>query len=232
MEEMRPISLDRRPTLGDAIIIFVVAEVVGLALHLIIYKVLTVQIWLPLPSITYLVVGSVHLFVIRRIKSDAIGFRMPVHITSLLPWLILGAAYGVVSVLIEARFSPSTVTPQPEMTRAAVLALLADAILLSPAAGELFFRGVLFTALEKKLGSWVSIGIVVLIDVFFHLPHMLRGKAFILHICVRLALTLFCLTALYWRKRDLALNIVTHSAINAGIILAQMRSLGLRLSFL
>ena len=220
MDNTKLIPPYRRPTLGDAIVIFVVAEVVVLGLRLLIYKGLGVKMWLPLPSIAYLVVGWLRLFVIRRIKPNTVGLQMPARLTSLLCWLMLGVAYGVVSVLIEARLNSSTFVAKPEMTFGALLALLSNAVLLSPIAEELYFRGVLFTSLEAKLGSWVAILLVVLIEGLVHLPYMLRGRTFIFHVCVRIVFTLFCLSVLYWRKRDLALNIVVHSGINVGIALA------------
>jgi len=219
MDDTRTIVLlDRRPTLGDALIIFVVAEVIGLDYGSLSTMDLAYGYGSPRPSITYLAVATIHLFLVRRIKPDVIGLRTPVSLVRLLCWLLLGTAYGCAFVLIGVRFGcPPVPTKEPFET---ILAIESNALLLSPIGEELCYRAVLFTAFEAKLGSWVAILFVVLIDGLAHLPYMLRARTFIFHVCVRIVFTLFCLSALYWRKRDLALNIVAHSGINAGIALA------------
>lgn len=96
---------------------------------------------------------------------------------------------------------------------------VAGAVLFAPAAEELFFRGMLFPGLAKRVGVWPGI---VLSAALFSLLHMSAGAGSASNLLVAaLILPLGVLLAwLYQRRGTLVVPFVVHAIFNlAGVVL-------------
>jgi uncharacterized protein len=136
-----------------------------------------------------------------------------------------GASFGfaaylfvlVVGLALRLLVGDDLPTPQPEFQEMARLPdalpfLLLGAIVLAPIGEELFFRGMVFQALRKRLDLWTSMGIS---GVVFALAHMLSGTlAQRLLIFIVIFPLGMLLAWVFERRRTILAPIVLHAVFN------------------
>ena len=95
--------------------------------------------------------------------------------------------------------------------RAAAPWLVAGSVLVAPLAEELFYRGMLFPALRRRLPLWPAMGISALVWGLSHLQTTLEGYLLVLLIIIPLGLFL---AYLYERRGTLLVPILAHAVFN------------------
>ena len=89
--------------------------------------------------------------------------------------------------------------------------LVLGSVILGPAAEELFYRGMLFTALRRRLPLWPAMGISGVLFGISHLQSTLEGYLLVLMIVIPLGMFL---AWIYDRRRTLVVPIVAHAVFN------------------
>lgn len=168
------------------------------------------------------------LLVVRRYHADwaALGLRLPRR-TALLPGLLLfvGLAVGLVAVIagmvwglsalgIQAPARAMSDVPAPSDPLFAVSVL--GAVLLTPVAEEVLFRGILYQSLRKSVGVIVSTATSALVFAVLHLrPTPAAAPAFLLLGIV--------LAVAFERTRSLYPSMLMHATYNAVIVVLALR---------
>lgn len=102
--------------------------------------------------------------------------------------------------------------------------LAVSAILLSPLAEEIFFRGMLFQALRRRLDLWPSAGIAGLAFTAVHAQNTLLGTGMVFLVIFPFGLLL---AWVFDRRGTLAVPVLTHALFNlAGILALQLGPAG------
>ena len=89
--------------------------------------------------------------------------------------------------------------------------LVAGSVLVAPVAEELFYRGMLFPALRKRLPLWPAMGISAVLFGLSHLQTTLEGYLLVLLIIIPFGMFL---AYVYERRGTLLVPILTHSIFN------------------
>ena len=89
--------------------------------------------------------------------------------------------------------------------------LVAGSVLVAPVAEELFYRGMLFPALRKRLPLWPAMGISATLFGLSHLQTTLEGYLLVLLIIIPFGMFL---AYLYEKRGTLLVPILTHSIFN------------------
>jgi len=182
------------------------------------------RLLLPAQLAAYLLVFALIRRYLRHLGKgvrEALLWRWPAR---WLGFLWTGALLGIVLIVASQWIAQPPRLPIDEMfrTRAGAWLLSSFGVLVAPFAEELFFRGLLFPALARRVGLVLS---VLLTSLAFGATHAMQlGGAWeqIAMIClVGLALTL-----VRWRTHSLACSTLVHIGYNAVIfatLLAQTR---------
>lgn len=89
--------------------------------------------------------------------------------------------------------------------------LAAGSVLVAPVAEELFYRGMLFSALRRRLPLWPAMGVSSSLWGLSHLQTTLEGYLLVLLIIIPLG---FLLSYLYERRKTLLVPILAHAIFN------------------
>ena len=89
--------------------------------------------------------------------------------------------------------------------------LIIGAVVVAPIAEELFYRGLLFSALRKRLDLWPAMGLSGLVFGFTHFQGSLEGSLLIVLIIMPLGMFL---AFLYDRTRTLLVPVTVHAVFN------------------
>jgi uncharacterized protein len=134
-------------------------------------------------------------------------------------WFGFGAYVFVllVGLVLRLLVGDDLPTPQPEFQEMARLPdalpfLLIGAIVLAPIGEELFFRGMVFQALRKRMELWPAMGISA---VLFALAHMLQGTMAQRLLIFIIIFPLGMLLAwAFERRRSIVAPIILHAVFN------------------
>lgn len=105
----------------------------------------------------------------------------------------------------------------------AVPLLIIGSVVIGPFAEELFYRGMLFPALRKRLPLWPSLGISGVLFGLSHLQTTLDGYFLVLMIIIPLGMFL---AWIYERRRTLVVPIAAHAVFNLVQVIFLIRSGG------
>lgn len=89
--------------------------------------------------------------------------------------------------------------------------LVLGSVLFAPVAEELFYRGMLFTALRRRLPLWPAMGVSSALWALNHVQTSLEGYLLVMLIIIPLGLLL---AWVYHRKGSLVVPIVAHATFN------------------
>ena len=101
--------------------------------------------------------------------------------------------------------------------------LVVGSVLIGPFAEELFYRGMLFTALRRRLPLWPALGISSVLWGLAHLQTTLEGYLLVLLILIPLGMFM---AWLYERRGSLVVPVLTHSVFNLVQVVFLIRSGG------
>jgi hypothetical protein len=101
--------------------------------------------------------------------------------------------------------------------------LLLGAVVFGPVAEELFYRGLLFTALRRRLPLWPAMGLSGLLFGVSHLQTTLDGYLLVLLVIIPLGMFL---AWIYERRGTLVVPILAHAVFNGVQVVLLIRSGG------